>query len=210
MAFGEFCRGLGRTRMRVLEVMSPNKPRQPTPDGAGISAFAVHVTSPTRQSLGRGVYPFMKYPALNFVFLAILVGCSKPEITAITTAPASYPILVIDEDHRMRGQETPPPYRITSAGGIRLDATQFRFTSGTNNHTPNMVKLFADKAVYRLSHPTETNFYTIDTTSMEGAPGEKFQGFHSGSRVVLFIGRSMRRSGAEDFWISWAGHLEVK
>ena len=129
---------------------------------------------------------------------------------ATSALPAEYPTLIIDEQHQIQGQETSPAYQIAAAAGIRLDTTGFHFTYGTNAVTPNMVQLVGEQSVYRLSQPTETNVYVIDHTTLEAVKGGAFRGFRSGDRVMFAIGRSTRSSEKEDFWVSWAGQIEVK
>jgi len=167
--------------------------------------------------LSLGVFARMKYPASFVLIAALLAGCSKPAAptdASISPEPstptAEYPTLVIDEQHQIRGKETPPAYQIPTAAGIRLDATQFHFTYGTNAVTPNMVQFVGDQSVYRLSRPTETNVYVIDRTTLEAVKGGAFRGFRSGDRVMFAIGRSTRSTEKEDFWVSWAGQIEVK
>jgi len=161
----------------------------------------------------------MKYPASFLLIAALLTGCSKsitpadssaPEKTENTGVPVEYPALVIDEQHRIQSKETPPAYQIGAAAGIRLDATQFHFSYGTNAVTPNMIQFVGDQSVYRLARPTETNIYVIDRTTLERVKGGAFRGFRSGDRVMFAIGRSTRGHEKEDFWVSWTGQIEVK
>ena len=129
------------------------------------------------------------------------------------TPPAEYPILVIDEQHQMRGKETPPAYQIPAVAGIRVDATHFHFTYGTNPITPNtvqLVQLARKKSHYRLSRLTETNIYVIDHTTLEAVKGGPFRGFRSGDHVMFFIGRSTQGPEKEALWVSWTGQIEVK
>jgi hypothetical protein len=161
----------------------------------------------------------MKHPATFVLIAAILAGCSKPTTpadsstpgkTETSAPPSEYPTLVIDEQHQILSKETPPVYQIVAAAGIRLDATQFHFTYGTNAVTPNMVQFVGGQSVYRLARPTETNVYVIDHTTLAAVKGGAFRGFRSGDRVMFAIGRSTRGPDKEDFWVSWAGQIEVK
>jgi hypothetical protein len=150
----------------------------------------------------------------------LLGGCSKPaaptetpapEAASAPAAPANYPVLLIDEPHQIRDTSAPSAYQISGAAGIRLDATQFHFTYGTNSVTPNMVQFVGDGSVYRLSHRTETNIYLIDRTTLEAARGGPFHGFRPGDHLMFAIGRSTNSSpDKEEFWVSWAGQIEVK
>src|SRR5215475_13509885 len=126
------------------------------------------------------------------VFAAGCSKPSEPPETAKKSAPSrpppEYPVLVIDEEHQIHstndapyeisarlgveisatnfhfahGTNTPPAYQISATAGIRVDATKFQFSDGTNLFAPNMVQLFANESLYRLSRETETNFYTVD------------------------------------------------
>ena len=158
-----------------------------------------------------------KLPILLSV--AILVaGCSKPstltgspETVSTPSTPANYPIVVIDEQHQIKGSNTPAGYQIPAGVGIRLDASQFHFTYGTNPVTPNRVQLVGDGAAYRLSQRIETNMYLIDPGTLEAVRGGPFRGFHSGDHMFFAIGRSTNNvPDKEDFYVSWAGKLEVK
>jgi hypothetical protein len=151
----------------------------------------------------------MKCPAFVLI-AALLAGCSKPAAPESGTPPTEYPTLVIDEQHQMKGSNTPPAYQIGATAGIRIDTTQFHFTYGANAVTPNMVQLIADKSAYRLARLTETNIYVIDHTILEAVKGGTFRGFRSGDHVTFAIGRSTRGPEKEDFWVSWAGQIEVK
>ncbi len=126
-----------------------------------------------------------------------------------STAPSEYPTLVIDEQHRIRGKETPPAYQIPAAAGIRLDATQFHFTYGKTAVTPNMVQFVGDKSVYRLSRKTEANIYVIDHATLEAVRGGAFRGLRAGDHMMFAIGRSTSSSDKEAFWVSWVGRIEV-
>src|SRR5215813_7547943 len=104
--------------------------------------------------------------------------------TAKKSAPVprspEYPVLVIDEEHQIHGTNdaayeisarlgvgidatnfhfahgtnTPSVYQIAATPGIRIDATKYQFTYGTNQFSPNMVQLFANDSLYRLSRET--------------------------------------------------------
>ena len=161
----------------------------------------------------------MKHPTIFVVIALLVAGCSKPtassdtagpEKAASETAPTEYPTLVLDEQHQIRGSDTPAAYQIAAAAGIRLDATQFHFAYGTNAITPNMVQLVGDGSVYTLSRPTETNIYVIDGTTLEAARGGPFRGFRPGDHMMFAIGRSTNGPDKADFWVSWAGQIEVK
>ncbi len=161
----------------------------------------------------------MKHPVTFILITVLFISCSKStaptdsstsEKMTISIPPAEYPTLVIGEQHQIRGKGTPPAYQIAAAAGIRLNATQFRFTYGTNAVTPNMVQFVGDKSVYRLSRPIETNIYVIDHTTLEAVKGGVFRGFRSGDHVMFAIGRLTRGPEKEDFWVSWAGQIEVK
>ena len=162
----------------------------------------------------------MKRP-INFVLIAtILAGCSKHTApsdasTAETVAPpaatSEYPTLIIDEKHQIHGSNTPAAYQITAATGIRLDATQFHFTYGTNAVGPNMVQFVGAGSAYRLARPAETNIYVIDHTTLEAVRGGLFRGFRPGDQIMFAIGLSTNSTpDKEDFWVSWAGQIEVK
>jgi hypothetical protein len=115
--------------------------------------------------------------------LLFVAGCSKStETTAQGTAappatPDKYPTLVIDDQHEIKGSNTYAIYQISASPGIRLDASQFHFTFGTNAMTPNMVQFIGSNSVYTLSNLTETNIYVIDSATLETARGPAFQGF---------------------------------
>ncbi len=159
----------------------------------------------------------MKYSSTFVLITALLAGCSKPAtppdtstLEKMSTPQTAYPTLVIDEQHQIRGKDTPPAYQIAASSGIYLDASQFHFTYGTNVVTPNMVQLVENKSAYRLSQPTETNIYVIDHTTLEAVKGAAFRGFQPGDHVMFAIGRSKRGPEKEEFWVSWAGQIEVK
>src|SRR5947208_1293816 len=91
-----------------------------------------------------------------FLVATLLAGCSKPATPteapppqAAPGAPVTYPVLVVDEQHQIKGSNPPAAYQIASAAGIRLDATQFHFTYGTNPVTPNMVQFVGGGSVYK-------------------------------------------------------------
>ena len=168
------------------------------------------------------LFQSMNHRTISILIIGLCGGCSKPADTTdastlgkttTNTPPAEYPILVIDEKHQMRGKETPPAYQIAATPGIRIDATQFHFTYGTNPVTPNTVQLaqlVPVRSYYKLSRLTETNFYVIDHTTLETVKGESFRGFRSGDRVMFFIGRSTQGPEKESLWVSWTGQIEVK
>ncbi len=172
-----------------------------------------------RLSSAFGDYARMKQLRFLVLGATLLAGCSKPTAPTETRVPeavsaptpANYPVLLIDEPHQIQGTNTPAPYQISSTPGIRLDATQFHFTYGTDPITPNMVQFVGGGSVYRLSRRTETNTYVIDGTTLEAVRGATFRGFRPGDHMMFAIGRSTNSSpGKEDFWVSWAGQIEVK
>ena len=150
--------------------------------------------------------------------------------------PPEYPILVIDQDHQLHstndlayeisarigvginatnfhfahGTNMAPAYQISAAPGIQIDATKFQFRDGTNPFNPNMVQLFGNESLYRLSRETETNFYTVDYYKLETVGGEPFRGFNRGDHITVALGRSTNTFHSEEFWIMWLGHIEVK
>jgi hypothetical protein len=185
----------------------------------------------------------MKSPAV-FIFVLILVaGCSKPTDStdaptksAPSSPPPEYPLLVVDEEHEIRGTNElayrirarlgvgieatnfhfadgaimPPAYQISATPGIRVDATKIQITDGTNSLSPNMVQLFGNESLYRLASETETNFYAVDYYKLETVGGDSFSGFKPGDHFMLAIGRSTNNFHDHRFWVMWAGHIEVK
>jgi len=74
-----------------------------------------------------------------------------------------------------------------------------------------MVQFVGNGSAYRLSHRVETNIYVIDRTTLEAVRGGPFPGFRSGDHMMFAIGRSTNSSpDKEDFWVSWAGQIDVK
>jgi hypothetical protein len=153
--------------------------------------------------------------------VALFVGCSKPtsptesgtsQSASLLSTPSEYPALIVDQEHQIQGRNTPPSCQIAAAKGIRLDATQFHFSYGTNTIKPNMAQLlFFNSRVYELSSLTETNLYVIDRATLKAVKGGSFAGFHSGDRGMLAIGRTTSRTPEkEDFWVSWVGNFEMK
>lgn len=160
-----------------------------------------------------------------------------PTKSAPSSPPPEYPILVIDEEHQIHGGDSnsayeisarlgvpisatnfhfahvsnlPPAYEISATPGIRIDATKFQFTYGTNSFGPNMVQLIGNESLHRLSRETETNFYTVDYYKLETVGGDTFGGFKPGDHITLAIGRSTNTFHNQEFWVMWAGHIEVK
>jgi len=163
---------------------------------------------------------------------------SSPEAaswSAPSPPPAEYPVLVIDEEHQFHSTNdvayeisarigvrldatnfhfahgtNMPAYQISATPGIQIDAAKFQFGGGTNSFSPNMVQLFGNDSLYRLSRETETNFYTVDYYKLETVGGEPFRGFNRGDHLTLALGRSTNTFHSEEFWIMWMGHIEVK
>jgi hypothetical protein len=172
-----------------------------------------------KQNANRPDLLLVKLQAIFLLTLLPLVfaGCSKP-ITSVDAPPKparpapqiEYPILVVDEEHQMRGSNLPPAYQISPASGIRLDATQFLFKYGSNALAPNAVQLISTNSLHRLSRETETNFYTIDYYKLETVRGDSFRGFNSGDHVTLVIGRATNTFDAQELWVMWMAQLEVK
>jgi len=161
----------------------------------------------------------MKQLLMSVLVAALLAGCSKPTAPTETAAPeatsapatrAKYPVLVVDELHQMSGSNPPPAYQIAAGAGIRLDATQFHFTYGTNPITPNTVQLVLNHSAYKVSRLVETNLFVIDRTTLEPVRGGAFPGFRSGDRAMCMIGRSVSKPEKEEVWVSWVGQIEVK
>jgi hypothetical protein len=156
--------------------------------------------------------------------------------SAPSPPPPEYPILVIDEEHQIHGTNNapyeisarlgvgidatnfhfahganmPPAYQISATAGIRIDATKFHFRDDTNQFNPNMVQLFGNDSLYKLSRETETNFYTLDYYKLETVGGDSFRGFKPGDRITLAIGRSTNTFANHEFWVMWVGQIEVK
>src|SRR3989442_1760278 len=72
-------------------------------------------------SLGLGDFASMKRPRIFALVAALLAGCSKPTAPTETPAPeaasapvdpARYPVLIIDEQHQIRGSNPPAAYQI--------------------------------------------------------------------------------------------------
>src|SRR5580698_2160368 len=106
----------------------------------------------------------MRYPGIFFSIMLLMARCSKPTATTDSATPGSaipptipdrYSTLVIDEQHEMIGSNSYAVYQINASSGVRLDATQFHFTFGTNVITPNMVQFIGSNSVFALSNPTE-------------------------------------------------------
>jgi hypothetical protein len=156
--------------------------------------------------------------------------------SASAPSPPEYPVLVIDEEHHIHGTNdaayeisarlgveidatnfhfahgtnAPPAYQLSATPGIRIDATRYQFTYGTNPFNPNMVQLFANDSLYRLSRESETNFYTLDYYKLETVGGDSFHGFKPGDNITLAIGRSTNTFHNQEFWVMWVGRIEVK
>lgn len=103
-----------------------------------------------------------------------------------------------------------PVYQIKPAFGVWLDGSHYHFTNGTNVLVPNMVEMIMSNSVYKLYWPVETNIYVINDISMEATEGEAFHAFHSGDRADIAIGRCVEGPDTTNFWVSWAGQIEVK
>lgn len=101
-------------------------------------------------------------------------------------------------------------YQISPAFGVWLDGSHYHFIDGTNRPAPNMVQMILGKSVYKLYWPVETNIYIINSISMQPTDGEPFHAFHSGDHAEVAIGRWIEGYDKTNFWVSWAGEIEVK
>jgi hypothetical protein len=101
-------------------------------------------------------------------------------------------------------------YQISAAQGVWLDGSNYHFTEGTNAQVPNMVEMVMGKSVYKLYWPVERTNYVINSISMETTEGEPFRGFHPGDQANIAIGRCVEGPEKTNFWVSWAGQIDVK
>lgn len=102
-------------------------------------------------------------------------------------------------------------YKISPAFGVWLDGSHFHFADGTNALEPNMLEMIMGKSIYKLYWPTETNIFIINSISMEATDdGVPFSAFHSGDHADVVIGRCVEGPDKTNFWVSWAGLIDVK
>lgn len=101
-------------------------------------------------------------------------------------------------------------YQISPTSGVWLDGSHFHFTDGTNALVPNMVQMILGKSAYKLYWPVETNVYIINSVTMEATEGEPFHAFNSGDVANIAIGRWVEDFDKTNFFVSWAGQIEVK
>jgi hypothetical protein len=101
-------------------------------------------------------------------------------------------------------------YQISAAQGVWLDGSNYHFALGTNAQVPNMVEMIISNSVFKLYWPVERNIYVINSISMETTEGEPFRGFQSGDHADIAIGRCIEGPDKTNFWVSWAGQIDVK
>src|SRR6266540_6076961 len=113
-AFVDTRRQIFRPRLRRAWTSRPNRipSHRPTPPPK--------MANRRRNETAISCRPRMKYPLTIVLVGSLLASCSRPTAQTETAAPqaasapatpATYPLLVIDEQHQLSGSNPPPAYQ---------------------------------------------------------------------------------------------------
>ena len=139
--------------------------------------------------------------------LLALVGCSKPAGPAHAVQK-----LVVDQQHNQAASKEAPAYVIAASTGLLVDALGFQFTYGAEKIVPQIAQVVVDSShVYQMT-VGQDGVFTIDRSTAAPLRGGPFEGFRSGTKVIVAIGQSSAASDQSkgSLKVSWVAEIRVQ
>jgi hypothetical protein len=146
---------------------------------------------------------------LRALILSLLafVGCSKPAGPSHAESK-----IIVDQQHNQATTKEAPAYDIAPSTRLVIDARGFQFTYGTEKIVPEVAQVVIDSShVYQVTIGREGEF-TLDRSTAVPLRGGPFEGFRSGTKVIVAIGRSSAASDQSkvSFKVSWVAEVRVQ